>query len=107
MKDKWPRSWGYIKWLYPNLKIKRWFMLAVGGIFLFATGFAVMNDGVALGYLELQFREIVYRITGNTARVAIPVGFFISTIGVIAIFLGLRNAAVDDYCAQRISKGGL
>ncbi len=64
MKDKWPRSLGYIKWLYPNLKIKRWFMLAVGGIFLFATGFAVMNDGVALGYLELQFREIVYRITG-------------------------------------------
>ncbi len=46
MKDKWPRSWGYIKWLYPNLKIKRWFMLAVGGIFLFATGFAVMNDGL-------------------------------------------------------------
>jgi uncharacterized cofD-like protein len=91
MKDKWPRSWGYFKWLYPNLKIKRWFILAVGGIFLLATGFAVMNDGVALGYLELQFREIVYRITGNTARVAIPVGFFISGIGVIAIILGFKK----------------
>ncbi|MDD2233660.1 MAG: YvcK family protein [Desulfitobacteriaceae bacterium] len=91
MKEKWSRSGGYIKWLYPNLKIKRWFMLAVVGIFLFATGFAVMNDGVALGYLELQFREIVYRITGNTARVAIPVGFFISGIGVIAIILGFKK----------------
>jgi len=66
-------------------------MLAVGGIFLFATGFAVMNDGVALGYLELQFREIVYRITGNTARVAIPVGFIISGAGVIAIILGFKK----------------
>jgi uncharacterized cofD-like protein len=91
MTEKWPRSWGYIKWLYPNLRIKRWFMLAVVGIFLLATGFAVMNDGVALGYLELQFREIVYRITGNTARVAIPVGFFISGIGVIAIILGFKK----------------
>jgi conserved hypothetical protein, cofD-related len=91
MKDKWSNSWGYIKWLYPNLKIKRWFILAVGGIFLLGTGFAVMNYGVALGYLELQFREIVYRITGNTARITIPVGFFISGLGVIAIILGLKK----------------
>ena len=43
----------YLKWLYPDLKVKRWFLLAVLGIFLFATGFSVMNDGVAIGYVEL------------------------------------------------------
>ncbi len=91
MRDKLPRTLGYLKWLYPNLKIKRWFILAVGGIFLFATGFAVMNDGVALGYLELQFREIVYKLTGNTARTAVPMGFIISALGVVAIIVGFKQ----------------
>ncbi len=91
MSDKLPSSWGYLKWLYPNLKIKRWFVLAVGGIFLFATGFAVMNDGVALGYLELQFREIVYKISGNAAHTAVPVGLIISVVGVFAIILGFKQ----------------
>ncbi|HWQ89266.1 MAG TPA: gluconeogenesis factor YvcK family protein [Desulfitobacteriaceae bacterium] len=91
MNDKWLRSWWFIKWLYPNLKIKRWFILAVGGIFLLATGFAVMNDGIALGYLELQFREIVYKITGNAARTAVPVGIVISIVGFIAIIFGFKK----------------
>ncbi len=91
MSDKFPHYLGYIKWLYPNLKIKRWFILAVGGIFLFATGFAVMNDGVALGYLELQFREIVYKLSGNAARTAVPVGVIISALGVVAIIVGFKQ----------------
>jgi uncharacterized cofD-like protein len=91
MNDKWLRSWWFVKWLYPNLRIKRWFFLAVVGIFLLATGFAVMNDGIALGYLELQFREIVYRITGNAARTAVPVGIVISIIGVVAIIFGFKK----------------
>lgn len=78
-------SWRWFKWLYPNLKVKRWFLLAALGIFLAATGFAVMNDGVALGYLELQFRETVYRITGNAPMSTVPAGVFISLLGVFLI----------------------
>lgn len=81
----------FIKWLYPNLKVKRWFFLAVVGIFLFATGFAVMNDGVALGYLELQLREIIYHLTGNAHRTAIPTGAFISGLGILAIVIGFKH----------------
>jgi uncharacterized cofD-like protein len=81
----------YLKWLYPNLKVKRWFLLAVLGIFLFATGFAVMNDGVALGYAELQFREIVYHLTGSTHIIAIPTGLLISGLGVLAIVIGFKR----------------
>ncbi|KLU59256.1 gluconeogenesis factor [Peptococcaceae bacterium CEB3] len=81
----------FVKWLYPNLKVKRWFLLATLGIFLFATGFAVMNDGIALGYLELEFREAVYRVTGSTQRVAVPVGVLISTLGVVAIIVGFKR----------------
>ncbi|WP_407306324.1 uridine diphosphate-N-acetylglucosamine-binding protein YvcK [Desulfosporosinus sp. SB140] len=81
----------YLKWLYPNLKVKRWFLLAVLGIFLFATGFAVMNDGVAIGYAELQFREIVYHLTGSTQHTAIPTGLFISILGILAIAIGFKR----------------
>jgi len=81
----------YVKWLYPNLKVKRWFMLAVLGIFLFATGFSVMNDGVALGYAELQFREVIYQITGSTPRTAVPAGVVISILGIFAIIIGFKR----------------
>ena len=81
----------YLKWLYPNLKVKRWFILAVFGIFLFATGFSVMNDGVALGYAELQFREIIYRVTGSTQYIAVPTGAIISSLGIIAIVIGFKR----------------
>jgi len=81
----------HLKWLYPNLKVKRWFILAVVGIFLFATGFSVMNDGVALGYAELQFREIIYQVTGSTPRTAVPAGLFISVLGILAIVIGLKR----------------
>lgn len=81
----------YLKWLYPNLKVKRWFILAIFGIFLFATGFAVMNDGVALGYLELQFREVIYRVTGNAQETAVPTGAIISILGTMAIFIGFKH----------------
>lgn len=81
----------YLKWLYPNLKVKRWFLLAVLGIFLFATGFAVMNDGVALGYAELQFREVIYRITGSTQHIAVPTGVTISVLGILAIIIGFKR----------------
>lgn len=81
----------YLKWLYPDLKVKRWFILAVLGIFLFATGFSVMNDGVAIGYAELQFREIIYRLTGSTKQITIPTGAIISTLGIIAIIIGFKR----------------
>ncbi|MDP4125493.1 MAG: YvcK family protein [Bacillota bacterium] len=91
MKPKAEGASRYLKWLYPNLKVKRWFLLAVLGIFLFATGFAVMNDGVALGYAELQFREIIYKVTGSTQYIAVPTGAIISVLGTFAIIIGFKR----------------
>ncbi|WP_425806071.1 uridine diphosphate-N-acetylglucosamine-binding protein YvcK [Desulfitobacterium sp. Sab5] len=80
-----------MKWLYPNLGVKRWFLLATIGIFLFAAGFSVMNYGVALGYIELQFRETIYHLTGSAPQTAVPVGIIISVLGVIAIIVGFKR----------------
>lgn len=91
MKKEPGRFLSSIKWLYPNLGVKRWFLLAVLGIFLFAMGFSVMNYGVALGYLELQFRETIYRITGSAPTTAVPMGVFISGLGIVAIVIGYKR----------------
>ncbi|MDR3271139.1 MAG: YvcK family protein [Peptococcaceae bacterium] len=83
--------WSKWKWLYPNLKVKRWFFLASVGIFFFATGFAVMNNGIALGYLELKFREAIYQLTGNVPSNAIPAGILISACGILLTVMGFRR----------------
>ncbi|SDG49672.1 gluconeogenesis factor YvcK family protein [Desulfosporosinus hippei] len=88
---KYDQIYRYLKWLYPDLKVKRWFILAVLGIFLFATGFSVMNDGVAIGYAELQFREVIYRLTGSTKHTTVPTGAIISALGIIAIIVGFKR----------------
>lgn len=80
-----------LKWLYPNLGIKRYFLLAVLGIFLVASGLAVMSYGETLGYLEVHFREIIYMLTGKKMISVLPAGILICLSGTIAIYLGLKK----------------
>ncbi len=80
-----------LKWLYPNLGVKRWFFVAVIGIFLFLTGLAVTNNGVALGYIELKLKELVYFFTNRSHWTALPAGIVVSVLGVFLTFLGLNK----------------
>lgn len=80
-----------LKWLYPNLGIKRYFLLSVFGIFLLAGGLAVMSYGETLGYLESQFREYIYLLTGRKTVSVVPVGIMISLFGVITIYIGFKQ----------------
>lgn len=80
-----------LKWLYPNLGVKRYFLLAVFGIFLVASGFAVMSYGETLGFLETQFREIIYMVTGRATASVVPVGAGISIIGLIVVYFGFKK----------------
>ena len=80
-----------VKWLYPNMKIKRWFLLAVVGIILFATGFAIIFDGAALGYIEVRFREVVHIFTGKFPRSALPIALAIIVLGAAAIIVGFTK----------------
>lgn len=81
----------YLKLLYPNLGVKRWFIVASIGIFLFAVGFAVSNNGDAFGYIEFKFKEIVYLLTGKTWWTAVPAGIFVSVLGILITVLGFRK----------------
>lgn len=81
----------YLKLLYPNLGVKRWFLVASAGILLFASGWAVSSNGDALGYIELRFKEIVYLLTGDAWWTALPAGVVISIVGVLLITIGFRK----------------
>lgn len=80
-----------LKWLYPNLGIKRYFLLAVLGIFLVVGGLTVMSYGQTLGYLEVSFREIIYTLTGKEMISVVPAGILISLSGAITIFIGFKK----------------
>ena len=81
----------YLKWLYPNLKVKRWFSLAIAGIFIFAAGFFVMTYGLAVGYAEQQIRTIVYRFTGGVQSAALLIGLIFCAAGLLLIIIGFKK----------------
>lgn len=80
-----------LKWLYPNLGIKRYFLLSVLGIFLVAGGLAVISYGETLGYLEAHFQEIIYMLTGKEISSVLPVGILICLGGLAIIFIGFNK----------------
>jgi uncharacterized cofD-like protein len=80
-----------LKWLYPNLGVKRYFLLAVLGIFIFAGGLAVMSFGETLGYLESRFREIIYMLTGKQMISVVPAGILIMFLGIVTIYIALKK----------------
>jgi uncharacterized cofD-like protein len=80
-----------VKWLYPNLGIKRYFALAVFGIFLIAGGLAVMSFDKTIGFFEEHFREIIYLLTGKTLISVVPVGIFICLLGILALYIGFKK----------------
>ncbi|UWG97141.1 YvcK family protein [Dehalobacter sp. DCM] len=79
------------KWFYPNLGVKRYFMLAALGIFLVASGFAVISSGNALGFLEHALRQSITNLAGDRTASVIPAGIVIVLIGAVFIFIGLKR----------------
>jgi hypothetical protein len=80
-----------LKWLYPNLGIKRYFLVAIFGTFLVAGGLAVISYGETLGYLEGRFREVIYMLTGKEKFSVVPAGLLIIVSGLITIYIALQK----------------
>jgi len=66
-------------------------LLSVLGVFLFAAGFSVMTDGVAIGYLERRLIDIVYHLTGSTPKTAVPMGIGIIALGIALMIYGFKR----------------
>lgn len=88
----WPGDFSGVKWLYPGMKIKRWFLLAVLGAFLVAAGGAFFLAGNSPA-AEAVFRWLV-RFSRRFAsrREAGQLSLVLAVGGVSLVVVGLRNA---------------
>lgn len=89
----------YLKWLYPGMKLKRWFVLFAAGVLLGSIGIAVIFNNKYIGVLEEEVFRLAYRLTGQYAYTAsVIVGVFTMIIG-----LGLMWVAVLQIIKSIIS----
>ena len=78
-----------LRWLWPGLKVKRWFfVILLGSLFVAAGVSTVFNVRIMEGFANLSL--IVHAYTGHlfTARIW---GAIIGAIGLATLFLGLRQ----------------
>ncbi|QHA01692.1 gluconeogenesis factor YvcK family protein [Dehalobacter restrictus] len=79
------------KWFYPNLGVKRYFLLAILGLFLVAGGLSVISSGETLGFIEVQFREIIYQLAGKDTVMVGPAGVVTCLAGMAIVFIAFKK----------------
>jgi uncharacterized cofD-like protein len=55
----------FLKWLYPGLGIKRWFLIGVIGLILLSTGIALLLHVNIVNYMIKMIYEAVYNVSGT------------------------------------------
>ena len=54
-----------LKWLYPGMRVKRWFFLFAGGVVAAGFGVALLLNYRFIGSVESALFNIIYQVTGN------------------------------------------
>ena len=55
----------FLKWLYPGIRLKRWFFLFSLGTILVSVGMSLLLNYQYVGYLEEWLFKTVYLATGS------------------------------------------
>jgi uncharacterized cofD-like protein len=78
------------KWLLPGMKIKRWLLLSLAGIFVFSLGFILIVN--AKGPIEMEI-AVLRLLQGLTGRELSPrlVDYLFLLTGLILIVVGIRQ----------------
>lgn len=79
-----------LKWLYPGMKVKRWFLIMAIGIMIFSWGLALALKISMLDYLKLQAVKAFYLTTGKYLSLTIT-GLLVMLFGVVMIIIGIRQ----------------
>ena len=87
---------GLLKWLYPGMKVKRWLLLALAGLFVAALGGDLLMKGWLLGDFARPFHRIEDALFVDDYRTAASVAFIIAGIGITAVgILRVFNSIAD------------
>lgn len=79
-----------LKWLYPGLRIKRWFFLSMVGIFLFLLGLGMVWGHQIIGFAERQVLSLLVLIIGE--RKPFLYGIVFMLIGLVSIIFAVKYA---------------
>ncbi|AZR72274.1 hypothetical protein BBF96_01980 [Anoxybacter fermentans] len=85
-----------LKWLYPGMRVKRWLLLSVTGIFLIAFGFAIILGFKLIGNIEGIIIRLAYDLTGHiTPSINIFVGIGLIAIGLFIFAKGIQSTIIS------------
>lgn len=73
----------FLKWLYPGMRVKRWFILFSGGVVAVGFGLALLLNYKFIGVVEGALFNIIYHATGNYY------GWAPTLAGALVLILGL------------------
>ena len=94
-----------IRWLYPGMRVKRWFALSLFGIFLVGCGLAFIIGSSTLSRLTYWVYCIAEKLTMPFLMVA---GIFLIVAGFFLAYLGLHRLINSLFSAVKPqSNGGL
>lgn len=79
-----------LKWLYPGLRIKRWFFLSMVGFFLFLIGLGMVWGHQIIGFAERQVLSLLVLLIGE--RKPIFYGFVFMLVGLGSIVVAVKYA---------------
>ncbi len=82
-----------LKWLYPGMRIKRWFFLFTGGVVASGFSLALLLNYKFIGAVEGTLFNFVYRVTGTYY------GWVPTLVGALVLCLGLT---LMGYAMRRI-----
>ena len=79
-----------LKWLYPGLRIKRWFFLSMVGIFLFLIGLGMVWGHQIIGFAERQVLSLLVLLIGERRPVLYGLAFML--LGLVSIIFAVKYA---------------
>jgi len=79
-----------LKWLYPGLRIKRWLVLSMLGIFIFFIGLGMVWGQEIIGFAEKQILSFLVALIGGQSPVLY--GFLFMVAGVLVVVFAVKSA---------------
>ena len=81
----------FLKWLYPGMKFKRWFLLFALGVMTASVGFALVFNYKYLDFIEESIFKAVYYMRGSyDYTITTIAGFIIVVIGALLMLTATR-----------------
>lgn len=80
-----------LKWLYPGMRVKRWLLLALGGLLLIALGADLLIEGRLLGDFAHPVHRLEWWLLGDEYQhiagiITLVVGMLVMAVGFLKVF---------------------